>query len=105
MGNTESKWASTQLTQEQAIALAESKEWEYWDAEKKVRTQLFQKRLFLPFDVFHAAINEVLGRPVFTHEFAFRDLLVAEYLGARETPSFQEIIDLIPAHKRIVIGF
>lgn len=102
--NNESKWAERQLTKEEAIAMSDSKVWEGWTPEQIVRFQLFQKLLSIPFDKFHEAIETVLGRPVFTHEFAFRDNLVLEYLGEKPTPTLEEIIDLIPADKRIIIS-
>ncbi len=93
-----------QLTKEQAIAIYESGEWKSWSHEQIVRFQLFQDRLAIPFDKFHEAIENVLGRPVFTHEFASRDSLILEYLGEKTAPSLQEIIEMIPAEKRIVLG-
>lgn len=93
-----------QLTKEQAIAMAESKIWQSWTAEQIVRFQLFQSRLCMPFDKFHEAIETVLGRPVYTHEFAYSDELKKEYLGVKEAPTLAEIMSLIPADKRIIIG-
>ena len=98
------KWASKQLTKKQAIAFANSDVWQGWTAEQIVQLVLFQKKLCIPFDKFHEAITEVLGRPVYSHEFACRDLIVEEYLGVRPIPTLQEILDLIPADKRIIIG-
>jgi len=37
--------------------------------EEIVKFQLFQDCLAIPFDRFHAAIEKVLKRPVYTHEF------------------------------------
>jgi hypothetical protein len=92
-----------QLTKEQAIALYNSKEWENWDDEKIVRFQLFQARLAIPFGRFHEAIEKVLNRPVFTHEFGLNHKgLIEEYLGARNAPTFEEIIGMIPEKKRVV---
>jgi len=98
------KWAEKQLTTEQAIAMAESGVWKEWTAEQVVRFQLFQEKLCMDFIHFHKCMQDVLGRPVWTHEFAFRDELVKEYLGAKETPSFEDILNLIPEEKRLVIG-
>ena len=98
------KWAENQLTQEQAIAMADSGVWEKWTPEQVVRFQLFQRKLCMTFSHFHKCMEDVLGRPVFTHEFAYRDELVKEYLGAKETPTFEDIINLIPEEKRMVIG-
>ena len=98
------KWAEKQLTTEQAIAMADSGVWKEWTAEQVVRFQLFQEKLCMDFSHFHKCMQDVLGRPVWTHEFAFRDELVNEYLGAKETPSFEHILNLIPEEKRLVIG-
>jgi len=57
----------------------------------------------MPFEDFHAAIEKALGRSVWTHEFAFADSLMAEFLGERPAPSMQDILDLIPPEKRILI--
>lgn len=101
-----SKWAAKQLTQEQAIAFAESRVWLNWTAEQVVRFQLFQQLLCMDFGHFSKAMSEVLDRPVYTHEFASSNYqnLVLEYLGERPTPTLDEIIDLIPAEKRIIVG-
>lgn len=98
------KWALKQLTKEQAIAFANSKEYENWTHDQIVRFQLFQRLMCMPFDKFHEAIEAVLDRPVFTHEFADSDSLKREYLGDKQAPTMEEIITMIPAEKRIIIG-
>lgn len=98
------KWATIQLTQEQAIEMAKNNFWKDWTPEQVVRFQLFQQRLCMDFSHFQKCVQDVLGRSVFTHEFGFRDDLVKEYLGEKEAPSFEEIINLIPAEKRVAIG-
>lgn len=92
-----------QLTREQAIAFAESECYEDWTPEQIVRFQLFQQKLCMPFSVFHEAIEKVLNRPVYTHEFAFMDNLVKEFLGEKPAPTLEEIVELIPKEKRIII--
>ena len=92
-----------QLTKEQAIAMAESGAWKDWTDEQIVRFQLFQNRLCMDFSRFHEAMGNVLDRPVYTHEFAYPDKLKEEYLGVKEKPSMEEIINLIPEEKRIII--
>lgn len=98
------KWAKKQLTRKQAIAMANSDVWKEWTAEQVVRFQLFQKRLCMDFSHYQKCMQDVLGRPVWTHEFAFRDELVKEYLGVKESPSFEDICNLIPKEKRLIIG-
>jgi hypothetical protein len=92
-----------QLTKEQAITMANSGAYKEMTSEQIVRFQLFQNRLCMPFEVFHKAIEEVLGRPVWTHEFAFHKNIILEYLGEKPAPTFEEIINLIPKEKRIII--
>ena len=92
-----------QFTKEQSIAFAESGVWKEWTDEQIVRLQLFQDKLCVPFSRFHEAIEKVLGRGVWTHEFAWRDELIKEYLGTKSAPTFDEILNLIPEEKRIVI--
>ena len=92
-----------QLTKEQAIAIYEGGEWKDWTPEDIVKFQLYQDRLAIPFDKFHEAIENVLGRSVWTHEFARRDRLIAEYEGKRPKPTFEDIINLIPTEKRIIL--
>jgi hypothetical protein len=90
-------------TKEQAIALAESDWWKDLPAVAVAGFQLFEDRLCMPFDEFHKAVEEALGRPVWTHEFADRKHLRDEYQGKRKPPTFEEILDMIPAGKRVLI--
>jgi hypothetical protein len=92
-----------QFTQEQAVAIAEGGEWKDWTDEEVVKFQLYQKRLCMDFHRFHVAVGNVLGRPVFTHEFANSDALKEEYEGKRPAPTFEEIINMIPAEKRVLL--
>ena len=92
-----------QLTKEQAIAIYESRGWESWTDAEIVKLQLFQDYLCIPFDRYHEAIENVLGRPVWTHEFAFRDLLIAEYKKEKPMPSFEDICNLIPKEKLVIL--
>lgn len=94
-----------QLTREQAIEFGENNVHENWTNEQIVRFQLFQDKMCMPFSRFHEAIEKVLDRPVFTHEFAMNyEGIVLEYLGEKEPPTFEEIIELIPEDKRIIVG-
>lgn len=93
-----------QFTKEQAIAIAESGEWKDWTPEEIVKIQLFQDKLCMPFGVFHAAVESVLGRPVWTHEFANVELLRSEYNKERPAPTFAEIVSLLPQDKVIIVA-
>ena len=87
-----------------AIKMSETKWWEKASPEEIVSHQLFVAELCMPFDEFHKAVEIVLDRPVWTHEFAFADKLASEYLGKKQPPTMEEIVNLIPDCKRIIIG-
>lgn len=92
------------LTKEQAIALHETKFWEPMSLRERAMFQMFEERLCMPFDVFHEAVEKTLDRPVFTHEFGVNvDGLQAELLGEAPAPTFEQIIGMIPADKRVVV--
>src|SRR5262249_19115264 len=56
------------MTPEEALALYESKFWETMPYADRAKSQLFEDRLCMPFDVYHEAVEKTLGRPVLTHE-------------------------------------
>ena len=94
-----------QFTKEQAIAFYENKAWESMTDRQRAEFQMEQDLLCMPFDVFQASMESAIGRPVWTHEFGMnRDGLRRELMGDKPAPSMQDIIDLIPAEKRIVVG-
>jgi len=92
-----------QLTKDEAIRFYRSGLWRTLNFNQIVRLQLWQDKLCVPFDVFHEAIEKTLKRGVFTHEFAWRERLKQEYLGERKAPTFEEIMELIPENKRMII--
>ena len=94
----------TQLTKEQAIAFAESRAWIQMTTAERAAFQLEQDLLCMPFTEFHRAVEETLGRPVYTHEFGLnREGLIAEMEGKAAAPSFAEILALIPTDKTVVL--
>jgi hypothetical protein len=92
------------MTREQAIALYESKFWETLSFQERAEFQLHTDLLCMPFDVFHEAIEKSLGRSVWTHEFADRLALVAEFYGDKKPPTFETIMEMIPEEKRLIIA-
>lgn len=92
-----------QLTSEQAIALGKSEFYKNMSAEQIVKFQLFQDKLCMPFNIFHSAVEKTLQRPVYTHEFAYVENLRKEFLGEVKPPTFEEIVDLIPKDKQILL--
>ncbi|MHC4864614.1 MAG: DUF7736 domain-containing protein [Planctomycetota bacterium] len=94
-----------QITKTQALSLYGSGFWKGMSNKEIAMFQMETERLCMPFDVFHAAIEAALGRPVWTHEFGLnRDGLLQELRGERTAPSFAEILDLIPENKRILVA-
>ena len=92
------------MTKEQAKKLFKTRFWEEMDFRQRATFQLFENRLCMPFDVFHEAVEKALGRSVWTHEFGLnRDGLQRELLGKQSPPTFEDIINLIPADKRIIL--
>jgi len=96
--------AKRSIGKEVAIALAESEFWRPMTHCERAWFQLHVRELCMPFDVFHEAVEKALGRPVFTHEFGLNwDGLIAEMKGEQAAPTLEEIINLIPEEKRIVV--
>lgn len=93
-----------ELTLEEALALGASKFWEPMTYRERAEFQMFTTRLCMPFDVFHEAVEKTLGRPVFTHEFGLNAKGIrAELRGEKAAPTFEEIVELIPAEKRLLV--
>jgi len=91
------------MTKEEAGILYESKFWEKMDFLSRAKFQLFEERLCMPFAIFHEAVEKSLGRSVWTHEFAYPESLRRELIGDKDAPTMDEIINLIPEEKRIVV--
>lgn len=93
-----------QLTREQAIAFHDSGAWKRMSAKERAAFQMEQDKLCMPFSEFHSAIEETLGRQVFTHEFGLnRDGLRAEMEGKAKAPTLAEILAMLPAEKTVVL--
>jgi hypothetical protein len=93
------------MTKDEAVALGESRFWEQMSYEEIAKFQLMENLLCMPFEVFHEAITKALGRAVFTHEFALnREGLIKELFHGGPVPTLEEIINLIPEEKRIILS-
>ena len=98
------KYKRQSIGKEKAIALADSGWWKGRPAKEVAKFQLFTDELAMDFGDFHAALEEALGRPVWTHELALNfDGIAAELLGEKGAPTMEEIIGLIPEEKRILL--
>lgn len=94
-----------QFTKEEAIKFAESGIWKDWQPEQIVGLQLYQRMVCVDWGEFHKATEQVLGRPVWTHEFGLSlDQLKAEFEGKRPPPTFDEIMNLIPEDKKVIFA-
>jgi hypothetical protein len=72
------------MEREEALAKIETKWWIGKTAQEIINFQLYEKRLCMPFDLFHEALEKTLGRSVWTHEFADQKGLQDEYEGKRK---------------------
>jgi len=92
------------MTEKQAIALSESGFYKTMTHKQISMFQMFERRLCMPFNVFHEALEKTLGRPVYTHELGFNaEGIKKELLGEKEPPTLEEIINMIPEDKRILV--
>lgn len=92
------------MTKEKALKLYNSKFWETMSHKERAMFQFFEPRLCMPFSVFHEAMEKTLGRGVYTHEFGMNyEGLKKELLGEKAAPTLEEIINLIPEDKRIIV--
>jgi hypothetical protein len=92
------------MKKEQAIALSKSEFWKGMTHRQIAEFQMSEPLLCMPFNVFHEAVEKTLGRPVFTHEFGLNyDGIKDELFHGKTPPTMEEIINLIPEEKRIVI--
>ena len=80
-----------QLSKEEAIEFYESGTWKNMPDYEKVKLQLYQERLCMPFDVFHAAVEAALGHSVFTHEFAEIDKIRAEFERVQKSDKIKQV--------------
>ena len=68
-----------QMTKEEAIYFAESGKWKTMSNKDLVDFQLYQDLVCVDWGTFCLAMNDVFGRPVFTHEYADRNALRKEF--------------------------
>jgi hypothetical protein len=95
-----------QLTHEQAIELYKNEFWKSMSFRERAEFQMSERKLCMPFDIFHEALEKTLGRSVYTQEFALNfQGLKDELFSGKKPPTLEEIIKLIPSDKLIVIGF
>jgi hypothetical protein len=67
-----------EMTQEKAAELGATGWWKDMDQKEVARLQLAQPRLFMDFTDFVRAVEKLLNRGVWTHEFTKPQVLIAE---------------------------
>jgi hypothetical protein len=80
------------MDREEAIKLGKTEWWKEASPKQIVDFQLYEDRLCMPFSEYQKAIEKVLGRPVFTHEFAIPENLQREYEGKDPKPTLEETL-------------
>ena len=82
------------LTFDEAYEIAASLFWESgeWMPVELALMQLRQDRCVMNFDVYQAGVEELLGRPVMTHELIYPADLMEEYEGKRAAPDRAEVV-------------
>jgi len=61
-------------------------------------------RCEVPFPMMHKRVEALIGRPVWTHEFADSARLREQMQWKARPATMEEIINLIPEEKRIIIS-
>lgn len=56
----------------------------------------------IPFDKIHQRIEELVGRPVWTHEIGWPELLVEE-IRSQKPASFEDVLAKVPPHVGVII--
>lgn len=96
-------FAQRSIGKDAAIAMVETEWWKGVNARTAFEFQMNTAELAMPFDEFQRVAEEALGRSVWTHEFAFPQRLMDEFNGDKKPATFEEILALIPAEKRILV--
>jgi len=91
------------MTRDEALAKAATQWWETASDHEIVRFQLYEPLLCMPFGRYHEAVEAVLGRPVFTHEFVKPEALRDELEGRREPLDPLDSLRQLVLEEKIVV--
>ncbi len=91
------------ISRKTALKLAKSEFWKTMTAKEIVMFHYNTSRVCMPFNVLHKAVEEALGRQVWSHEFGSKGELLKELMKEKPAPTLKEIINLIPKEKRMII--
>lgn len=70
--------------------------------EREAELRWWGQILTIPFGDLHQRYEELVGRGIWTHEFANPEPLIVE-ARTRTHPTPQEILDKIPSHLRVIV--
>ena len=75
------------------------------DVETKIERlrQLLEEPCYKPFDEVHKEVEALMGRPVWTHEFAFAQMLYDELRSGRKGEAFGKSLEEIAKKKPVLI--
>lgn len=90
------------ITEEEALAKAKTEWWKRCTPREIALTQLEDNRLCMPFNLFHKAVEDALGRPVYTCEFADPDLLLKELHGQVPKATLSDVLSKLPNDKPVI---
>jgi len=95
--------AEYQFTRAEAIQFGSEERWRQMSDQERAIFQLRQENMCMPFGEFHRCVTDLLGRDVYTHEFARPDLLWDEWLGKIAKPDLEAILAKLPKGTEIII--
>jgi len=92
------------MTQEEAIKIGKSGIYKTWTHEEKVDTQLYNEYICMPVGDFLESLTVVFKRPVYDIELLDGgENLKAELEGRKSPPTIDEIVNMFPGDKIIVV--
>lgn len=91
------------MTKDEALAKIATHWWEHATPREIAEFQLREPLLCMPFGDFHKAVETVLGRGVFTHEFARPAWLIDEMEGRREPLDPVDSLRAIAPDKEVIV--
>jgi hypothetical protein len=65
--------------------------------------RILEEPLDRPFDEAHREVEELMGRPVWTHEFAFPEMLYEELRSGRRGEAFGKSLEEIAKTKPVLV--
>ena len=93
-----------EMTSEEARRFGEEGFWKKLTPVERAWMQLYQPCICMPLDVIYDAMQTLFDRPVYSHEM-WMDAMASlrKEAADRRHISFEEVLEKIPAEKRIVI--